>query len=133
MPASTHRRRCSSSATALSPPAGAYSAATGSIGVKVLDSNQQPVAGVSVSVTGTSAQSQNTTTEGCACLPLKGSNTPHNSTTSSYSSAYPNRMVQLALLLAHRLHVVASDFSGRILLIFHNVGHGYRKSDVTAT
>jgi Tfp pilus assembly protein PilV len=54
------------SITALSPPAGAYSAATGSIGVKVLDSNQLPVVGAQVSITGTTSLSQNTTTEGCA-------------------------------------------------------------------
>ncbi len=54
------------SITALSPPAGAYSQATGSIGVKVLDSNGLPVVGAQVSLTGVSSLSQNTTTEGCA-------------------------------------------------------------------
>jgi len=54
------------STTVLSPPAGAYSAATGSIAVQVLNAAGLPVTDASVSISGTSSQSQNTTAEGCA-------------------------------------------------------------------
>ena len=54
------------STTALSPPAGAYSAATGSIGAKLLDAAGLPVVGAQVSIIGPTAQAQSTTAEGCA-------------------------------------------------------------------
>src|SRR4051812_1923589 len=52
--------------TVLSPPAGAYSAATGSIGAKLLNAAGLPVAGAQVSITGPTSLAQNTTDEGCA-------------------------------------------------------------------
>jgi hypothetical protein len=52
--------------TALSPPAGAYSAATGSIGAKLLDAAGLPVSSAQVSITGPTSLAQNTTDEGCA-------------------------------------------------------------------
>ena len=54
------------STTVLAPPAGAYSAATGSIGVKVLNAAGQPDTDTAVSISGPMTQSQNTTSEGCA-------------------------------------------------------------------
>ena len=54
------------SVTALSPPAGAYSAATGSIGAKVLNAAGQPVVDAAVSIAGPTSDSQTTTAEGCA-------------------------------------------------------------------
>ena len=54
------------SVTTLAPPAGAYSAATGSIGAKVLDAAGLPLGSIQVSISGTSTQSQSTTSEGCA-------------------------------------------------------------------
>ncbi len=54
------------SVTTLAPPAGAYSAATGSIGVKVLNSDGLAAANKQVSIAGPSPQSQATTSEGCA-------------------------------------------------------------------
>ena len=54
------------STTVLSPPAGAYSAATGSIAAQILNAAGLPVTSASVSILGPSAQSQNTTAEGCA-------------------------------------------------------------------
>ena len=52
--------------TTLSPPAGAYSAATGSIGAKVLDASGAPADNVAVSIAGPMSRSQSTTSEGCA-------------------------------------------------------------------
>jgi Tfp pilus assembly protein PilV len=54
------------SSTTLSPPAGAYSQETGSIGVKVFDSNGAAASNKQVSIAGPSPQSQATTPEGCA-------------------------------------------------------------------
>src|SRR6185437_16820771 len=54
------------STTALSPPAGAYSAATGSIGAKLLHAAGLPVQGAQVSITGPTPTAQATTAEGCA-------------------------------------------------------------------
>ena len=54
------------SITALSPPAGAYSAATGSIGAKVLNAAGLPVPDAQVSITGPTSTAQATTAEGCA-------------------------------------------------------------------
>ncbi len=52
--------------TTLSPPAGAYSQATGSIGAKVLNAAGLPVGNVAVSIAGPMSRSQSTTSEGCA-------------------------------------------------------------------
>src|SRR6185295_6618052 len=52
--------------TTLAPPAGAYSAATGSIGVKVLNAAGQGVPNIAVQVNGPQNRSLPTTTEGCA-------------------------------------------------------------------
>jgi hypothetical protein len=52
--------------TTLSPPAGAYSAATGSIGAKVLDATGAPADNVAVSIAGPMSRTQSTTSEGCA-------------------------------------------------------------------
>src|SRR4051812_29013490 len=52
--------------TTLSPPAGAYSAVSGSIGAKVVNAAGAPVANVAVSAVGPMSRSQNTTSEGCA-------------------------------------------------------------------
>jgi len=54
------------STTALSPPVGAYSASTGSIGAMVLNAAGLPVVDAAVSISGTSSQTQSTTAEGCA-------------------------------------------------------------------
>jgi Tfp pilus assembly protein PilV len=54
------------SVTTLAPPAGAYSAATGSIAAKVLDATGLPQENVQVSISGASSQAQSTTSEGCA-------------------------------------------------------------------
>lgn len=54
------------SVTTLAPPAGAYSAATGSIAAKVVDSAGLPQDNLQVSISGPTSQSQSTTTEGCA-------------------------------------------------------------------
>jgi Tfp pilus assembly protein PilV len=54
------------STTVLSPPAGAYSAATGSIAAQVLNAAGLPVVGAAVSISGTGSQTQSTTAEGCA-------------------------------------------------------------------
>ncbi len=54
------------STTALSPPVGAYSAATGSIGAMVLNAAGLPVVDAAVSISGTASQTQSTTAEGCA-------------------------------------------------------------------
>lgn len=54
------------STTALAPPAGAYSAATGSIAAKVLNAAGGPVVNAQVSIVGPSPQSQATTSEGCS-------------------------------------------------------------------
>jgi Tfp pilus assembly protein PilV len=54
------------STTALAPPAGAYSAATGSIGVKVLNAAGLPSVNTAVTIAGPMNQTQNTTAEGCA-------------------------------------------------------------------
>jgi prepilin-type N-terminal cleavage/methylation domain-containing protein len=52
--------------TTLAPPAGAYSAATGSVGVKVLNAAGQGLANVAAQVTGPTSRTISTTTEGCA-------------------------------------------------------------------
>ena len=52
--------------TTLSPPAGAYSAVSGSIGAKVVNAAGQPLPNIAVSVVGPMSRSQNTTSEGCA-------------------------------------------------------------------
>jgi Tfp pilus assembly protein PilV len=52
--------------TTLAPPAGAYSAATGSIGVKVLNAAGQGVPNIAVQAAGPMTRTQSTTTEGCA-------------------------------------------------------------------
>jgi Tfp pilus assembly protein PilV len=52
--------------TTLAPPAGAYSAATGSIGVKVLNAAGQGVPNIAVQVTGPMSRSISTSAEGCA-------------------------------------------------------------------
>jgi Tfp pilus assembly protein PilV len=54
------------STTVLSPPAGAYSTATGSIAVQVLNAAGLPEVNTAVSISGASAQTQSTTAEGCA-------------------------------------------------------------------
>ena len=54
------------SVTVLSPPAGAYSAATGSIAAKVLNAAGQPVINAAVSIAGTTSDSETTTDQGCA-------------------------------------------------------------------
>jgi Tfp pilus assembly protein PilV len=54
------------STTVLAPPAGAYSAATGSIGVKVLNAAGAADSNTQVSISGPVTQSQSTTSEGCA-------------------------------------------------------------------
>ena len=53
-------------ATVLAPPVGAYSAASGSIAVKVFDSTSAPAAGINVQISGPSSQTIQTTPEGCA-------------------------------------------------------------------
>jgi Tfp pilus assembly protein PilV len=52
--------------TTLSPPAGAYSAATGSIGVKVLNALGQPLQNIAVQAAGPMTRTVSTTAEGCA-------------------------------------------------------------------
>jgi Tfp pilus assembly protein PilV len=52
--------------TTLSPPAGAYSAATGSIGVKVLNAAGQGLPNTAVQASGPMTRTQSTTAEGCA-------------------------------------------------------------------
>ena len=52
--------------TTLSPPVGAYSANSGHIAVKVLDSNAAGELGTSVQITGPATQSQPTNSDGCA-------------------------------------------------------------------
>ena len=54
------------SVTTLAPPSGAYSAATGSIGAKVLNAAGLPVPNTQVSIAGPVSQGQATTAEGCA-------------------------------------------------------------------
>jgi type II secretory pathway pseudopilin PulG len=54
------------STTILAPPVGTYSAATGAIAVQVLTASGANAVGVLVTITGTTAQTQTTTTEGCA-------------------------------------------------------------------
>ena len=56
------------STTVLSPPAGAYSAATGSIAAKVLNAAGLPVVDAQVSISGPMSQAQNTTTGGLRVL-----------------------------------------------------------------
>jgi hypothetical protein len=56
--------------TALAPPVGAYSASTGSIAVKVLDSSAALNQNINVQIAGPVTQSQQTTTEGCAFFPF---------------------------------------------------------------
>ncbi len=58
------------STTALAAPAGAYSAATGSIAAKVLNAAGLPASDVQVSIAGGASQSQATTPEGCAFFPF---------------------------------------------------------------
>jgi Tfp pilus assembly protein PilV len=52
--------------TTLAPPAGAYSAATGSIGVKVLNAAGQGVQNIAVQAAGPMTRTISTTAEGCA-------------------------------------------------------------------
>jgi len=52
--------------TTLAPPVGAYSAATGSIAVKVFDATGEPAQNINVRVAGPDTQTQQTTAEGCA-------------------------------------------------------------------
>jgi Tfp pilus assembly protein PilV len=54
------------STTVLAPPAGAYSTATGSIAVQLLNAAGLPDTNTSVSISGPLSQSQSTTAEGCA-------------------------------------------------------------------
>lgn len=52
--------------TIVTPPVGTYDENTGHIGVKVLDRDGEPVAGIPVTLTGPQPQSLTTTAEGCA-------------------------------------------------------------------
>ncbi len=52
--------------TTLAPPVGAYSAASGSIAVKVFNASGQTSQNINVQVTGSTTQTQQTTAEGCA-------------------------------------------------------------------
>jgi len=54
------------STTVLSPPAGAYSTATGSIAAQVLNAAGLPNNDIAVAISGPTSQTQNTTAEGCA-------------------------------------------------------------------
>ncbi len=61
--------------TVLTPPVGAYDPNTGHIAVKVLDRNAAPVYGVTASITGPSAASAVTNSDGCAFFAFLASGT----------------------------------------------------------
>jgi prepilin-type N-terminal cleavage/methylation domain-containing protein len=52
--------------TLLTPPKGTYASDTGHIGVKVVDRDGQPQAGVPVTITGPASQTGSTSSDGCA-------------------------------------------------------------------